>query len=861
VINDPEVFLILLSGSFSILFLLPQKGSKGSIRFLFPGNNFVYNLVQIKIKIISFAKKNAVMSWRQRSLLVITLYFLIPAGALFAQTGIVKGRIYNHKNNEPVPYANIILDGYPNQGAMSDESGNYTILQITPGYYRLVASSVGFKKFTSEDFLVTNSKTTSVDIPLDETVTTLEQVEIRPDVIGRKDESPVSLQTLTIKEIEKSPGSNRDISKVIGTLPGVASTPAFRNDLIVRGGGPSENRYFLDGVEIPYFNHFSTQGASGGPVGIINVDFIREVEFYTAAFPATRGNMLSSLMELKQIEGNKERFSGRVTLGSSDLGLTLNGPITKHSDLIFSVRRSYLQLLFSALKLPFLPTYNDYQFKYKIDLDKKNQLSLISIGALDQFKLNTGLKNPDDFQNYLLHNLPVNNQWSYTVGLVYRHFRKNGYGTWVLSRNMLNNEEYRYQGNVEVPDSLIFNYKSQEIENKFRYEGITDLGSWKLSYGAGMEYERYNNKTYQKIFLQKAVRILDYSSDVDFFKWQVNGQVTKSFFADKLVLSLGVRMDANSYSTRMSNLLDQFSPRFSASYSLTKKWFINANVGRYFQLPAYTILGFRGNNGMLVNDSLGIRYIACDHAVLGLEFLPRANSKISVEGFYKSYQRYPFSLHDSVSLASKGADYGIYGNEPVVPTSDGRAYGVEVLFRDANIFGFNIILSYTYVRSEFTNAFGSYIPSAWDNRNLLNIQLGYKFRHNWELGAKWRFVGGAPYTPYNMNKSSLVAAWDVQGQGYLDYSKYNTLRLRAFNQLDLRVDKGFYFRKWSLMLYLDIQNLLNFKAQQPDILVNTQPDGSIIKYVDGSGQERYVLRSLSNTIGTFLPSVGIMVDF
>ena len=240
--------------------------------------------------------------------------------------------MYNHKNNEPVPFTNIIIDGKPTQGATSDANGNYTISGIAPGYIRLLASSVGFKTFTSEDFLVTNSRTTNVDIAMDESVTTLEQVEVRPDVVGRKDESPVSMQTLTIKEIERSPGSNRDVSKVIGSLPGVASTPAFRNDLIVRGGGPSENRYFLDGVEIPYFNHFSTQGASGGPVGIINVDFIREIEFYTAAFPANRGNMMSSLMELKQIEGNKEKFSGRVTLGSSDLGLTINTPVTKNSN-------------------------------------------------------------------------------------------------------------------------------------------------------------------------------------------------------------------------------------------------------------------------------------------------------------------------------------------------------------------------------------------------------------------------------------------------------------------------------------------------------------------------------------------------
>jgi hypothetical protein len=791
-----------------------------------------------------------------------TFLLALISTALFAQNGVVKGRVLNHKNNEPIPFVNIIIDGKPTLGATSDIDGNYIITRVAPGYARLVATSVGFKKFVSNDFLVTNSRATDLDIGLDEQITTLTQVEIKPSVIERNEEAPVSLQKLTIQEIERSPGSNRDISKVIQSLPGVASSPSFRNDVIVRGGGPSENRFYLDGVEIPYLNHFSTQGASGGPVGIINVDFIREVQLYSSGFPTTRGNALSSVMELRQVDGNKEKFGGRVTLGSSDLGLTLNGPITKNSSMILSVRRSYLQLLFSALKLPFLPTYNDYQFKYKIDLDKRNQLSVISIGALDKNKLNTGISNPDAFQKYILQSLPVNDQWSYVFGIVYRHFRTKGYDTWVLSRNMLNNDQLKYTNNVEVPDSLLLKYNSQEIENKMRYEGLTDLVKWKITYGAGLEYAKYTNQTYQKIFVANELRTLNYNSRIELWKWNLFGHVNRAFFNDRLNLNLGIRMDANNYSNQMNNLLNQFSPRFSASYAFVPdKFFINFNVGRYYQLPAYTSLGFRSNNGTLVNDSLGIKYISADHIVLGLEYLPKPNTKISLEGFYKYYRNYPFSIKDSVALASKGTDFGAVGDEPLLPISKGRAYGFEVLVRNADLFKFNFIMTYTFVRSEFTNYFGQYIPSAWDNRHLVNVTVGRKFKHNWEIGAKWRFAGGQPYTPWDMNKSSLVAAWDAQGKGYLDYQAFNTLRLRSFNQLDIRVDKGFYFKKWSLMFYLDIQNVLNFKAQQPDLLVNTQEDGSVVKYIDQQGQERYSLRTIENNAGTILPAIGIMVDF
>ncbi|MFZ4520162.1 MAG: TonB-dependent receptor [Bacteroidales bacterium] len=800
--------------------------------------------------------------------LFLSVLFICLGISSFSQTGIIKGRVFNHKNNEPVPFVNIIIDGKPTQGATSDIDGNYTISKVSPGYARLVATSIGFKKFTSNDFLVTNSKTTDLDIGLDEQVTTLATVEIKPSVVERNEEVPVSLQKLSIQEIERSPGSNRDISKVIQSLPGVASSPSFRNDVIVRGGGPGENRFYLDGVEIPYLNHFSTQGSSGGPVGIINVDLIREVQLYSSAFPTTRGNALSSVMDLRQVDGNKEKFGGRVSVGSSDFALTLNGPISKNSSMILSVRRSYLQLLFSALKLPFLPTYSDYQFKYKIDLDKKNQISVISIGALDKNKLNTGIANPDAFQKYILQSLPVNDQWSYVFGLVYRHFRAKGYDTWVLSRNMLNNDQIKYTNNVELPDSLQFKYNSQEIENKLRYEGLTDLVKWKITYGAGLEQAKYTNKTYQKIYIADSIfpdsiGILDYNSKLEVWKWNVFGQVNRAFFNDRLNLNLGVRMDANNYSNEMNNLLKQFSPRFSASYAfIADKFFLNFNLGRYYQLPAYTSLGFRSNSGLLVNESLGIKYISADHVVLGLEYQPKVNAKISLEGFYKYYRNYPFSIKDSVALASKGSDFGSVGDEPLLPISKGRAYGFEVLVRNADFYKFNVIMTYTFVRSEFTDYQGKYIPSAWDNRHLVNVTVGRKFKHNWEVGAKWRFAGGQPYTPWDMDKSSLVTAWDAQGKGYLNYSAFNTLRLTSFNQLDIRIDKGFYFKKWSLMFYLDIQNVLNFQSQQPDLLVNTQEDGSVVKYFDQQSQQwRYKLRTIDNSSGTILPAIGIMVDF
>ena len=794
--------------------------------------------------------------------LKILILFLSISFTVFAQTGSIKGRVFNIKNNEPLPFTNIIISG-TTIGAVSDFDGNFLFKGLNPGYVKLEATSVGFERISTEEILVTNAKTASIDIAMKEVAVQITGVEVTASVFKRVEESPVSLKSLGISQIEKSPGSNRDISKVIQSLPGVASSVSFRNDIIVRGGGPSENRFLLDGIEIPNLNHFATQGASGGPVGIINTDFLREVDFYSGAFPASRGNSLSSVIDMKLIDGNPDRMVYRATLGASEMALSANGPVSEKTNVLISVRQSYLQFLFSAIGLPFLPTFIDYTVKVKTKFNVKNELTIISIGALDNFKLNTGLKNPTEEQQYILDYLPVNNQWNYAIGANYRHYRDNSYSTWVISRNMLYNEAYKYLNNEEnKPENKTIDYSSYEIENKIRYEEVTRLNGYKITYGAGAEYAKYENTTFQKVFIptgEDTITEINYSSDLTLFKWNLFGQVSKSIFDERLLLSLGVRSDANNYSKDMSNLFRQISPRFSASYSLTPKLALNFNTGRYFQLPAYTTLGYRLPDGELLNKTNGIRYIQADHIVAGIDYRRNDQSKITLEGFFKYYNYYPFSLRDSVSLASKGADFGVAGDEGVIPVSKGKAWGAELYFREKLTRNIDATVSYTWVRSSFEDKRSEFIPSAWDNRNILNVSALASLKRNWEIGVKWRFVGGAPFTPYDVDRSSLIEAWDAKGRGYLDYDNYNSERLQVFHQLDIRVDKEYYFKKWSLNLYLDIQNLYNFKAQQPDELLQER-DANGQALINPDDPTRYVLKYIPSESGTVLPTIGIIVE-
>lgn len=784
--------------------------------------------------------------------------FVLLVGGLqaHAQTGVLKGKVLDAINNKPLPFVNVVIVD-TNIGGTTDMDGNFKITGLEPGFKRVKASFVGYEQKISEEVQVTNANPGYVEIKLEQTEQQLEEVQVKASPFMRSEESPTSLKKIGISEIEKAPGANRDISLVIQSYAGVSSSANFRNDIIVRGGGPSESSFYLDGVEIPNINHFATQGASGGPVGILNANFIREVEFYSGAFPANRGGALSAVFDFKQVDGNEEELNFSGAVGASEVAATIDGPIGENTTFIASARRSYLQFLFDFIGLPFLPTFNDFQFKTRTRFNDKNELILIGVGAIDDFELNTGIDNPDDQQEYILNTIPVNEQWSYTTGAVYKHYSENSYQTLVVSRNHLNNSSYKYVGNDE--DSIkIYDYASEEIETKIRAESTNRMSGYKLNFGIGAELAEYSNETFQKRFYGAEVVEVNYTTALEVWQWNAFAQLSKSYFNDKLSLSFGVRTDANDYSSSMSNPLEQLSPRFSASYMLDDQWSVNFNIGRYFQLPPYTSLGYK-ENGTFVNKTNDLKYIQSDHYIAGVKYLLNEKTQLKAEGFYKQYSDYPFSVNDSLALANKGADFGVIGDEEVIPKATGRAYGVELEGRIKDLKGFNLNSSLTLVRSEFEDySSGEMLPSAWDNRYIFLATAVKEFKNNWRAGVKFRYLGGLPYTPYDLKKSENPEAWDTRGGPFNDNQRINEKRFRPFQQLDLRIDKEFFFNKWSLNVYLDVQNVYNFKAEQKDIILRERDNQGSLEY-DENGN--YELRRVDNPTGTILPTIGLKVEF
>ncbi|MCC7303351.1 MAG: TonB-dependent receptor [Bacteroidia bacterium] len=786
------------------------------------------------------------------------LLFILWGGYALAQKGSVSGRVSNGISNEPVPFAVIkVRDSLIS--ASADEEGKYVLKNLAPGVYTIEFSMVGFVPRVLYEVRVNPGSVSVLDVELEESSLELGEVEITTSPFSKTAESPVSLRNIGQDEIERNPGGNRDISKVIQSLPGVAGTPSFRNDVIIRGGAPNENRFFIDGIEVPNINHFATQGSSGGPVGMINVNFIKEVDFYTGAFPAGRGNALSSVMEIRLKEGNPERFSGNLTIGASDLGVSFDGPLGKKASGIFSYRRSYLQYLFTALQLPFLPIYNDLQFKIKYRMNAKNELTIIGLGAFDDFELNLDA-NETPFQKYLLNNLPEYKQWSYTTGAVLKHYREHSYQSLILSHSSLENKAQKYFNNNRASDTnKIQDYVSSESETKLRLESVYLRNGWRIISGVGGEYVSYSNSTFNKISLPSGLLLVNYSSELNFVKYHAFVQFSKSLADNKIGVSGGLRHDGSTYSSTTTDP-GNLSPRLSVSWNFAGNFSLNMNAGRYFQLPPYTVLGYRDSFSTLINKNNGVKYIRSDHGVAGLEWNNRSNRRITLEGFFKDYSDYPFLTDDSVCLANLGADFGVIGNAPVTSTSSGVAYGLEFMFQQKLKKGFYGILSYTYVRSEFTDKNGNRVPSSWDNNHLITLTGGKKWGKGWEVGFKWRYLGGGPYTPYDTLRSGLRAVWDVTGRGLPDYDLLNTERNPAIHQMDVRLDKRINRTKWWLNIYLDVQNVYAFKAELAPYLDVLRDDAGN-PVVDPGDPSRYQLTMLKNESGNVLPSIGLTFGF
>ncbi len=737
-------------------------------------------------------------------------------------TGSIYGRVIDFVSKQPIPFANVLVLE-TNFGAASDLNGYFKIENIPVNTYQVRASVIGYSSQIKTDVVIQTAKPTEVNFELTSQAIELEGVTVTSDYF-RKDPLEVnSIRNFSYEEIRRSPGGFEDVVRALSILPGVAQADAGRNDLIVRGGAPSENLYLINGIEVPNINHFGTQGATGGPLSYINLDFVRETSFSTGGFSALYGDKLSSVLNINLRDGREDRIGGKGTISASQFGLNLEGPITQSSNFIFSARRSYLDFIFKAADFAFVPEYYDVLLKADFNPHSKDQFGFLFISAFDNVKF----FNDDADQRFDNSRVLGTDQVQYVAGFTYRRLFENGFFNIALSRNYVDYDS-RQSDSLLNP---IFTNKAKEEENSLRADLVFKLSKTsEINFGGTAKLIESDNDILFPVFITSfgdSLPVTSLKTENTYTKFGVYTNYNTLLF-NRLTTNIGVRSDIFS----ALNKKVYFSPRLSLSYALTDLTNLNFSSGIYHQSPSYIWLeAFESNKDL--------EMIKVNQFVLGFDHRLSADALLKVEAFYKDYNNYPTStVRPYLVLANTGAgfsgsddNYSAFGLEPLVDAGFGKARGVELSIQkklsDIPYYG---IFSFTYSKSDYTSLDGIERSGSYDQNWIINLSGGYKFDEFWEVSSKFRFASGKPYTPFNADGTQNIA-------------DYNTRRLKSTHSLDIRVDKRWYFSGWTLITYLDIQNIYN------------QNNQSGIRW-----DPREMRTDESSSIG-ILPSIGISAEF
>jgi hypothetical protein len=719
----------------------------------------------------------------------IILATALVGAALAQNNGMVTGKVLDATTMEPAPFANVIVLG-TNYGDATDIEGTFEITNVPPGSYQVRASSVGYQAKTKTDVIVSNARPVELEFRLPSTAVELNEVTVTSDYFTSAPTEVNSVRTLGYEELRRSPGGFEDVLRAVAVLPGVAQADAGRNDLVVRGGAPSENLYLVDGVPVPNINHFGTQGATGGPTSYVNLDFVENVAFSTGGFPVVYGDKLSSTLRVDLREGRKDQWGGKATVAATQFGLNLEGPIGEKANVLFSIRRSYLDFIFKAADFGFVPEYYDLFLKATYEPSPENKFSFFTIGAYDVVNFF------NDTEEQKLDNWRIlgTDQTQYFAAFTWRRLLDDGYVNSSVSRVYTDYDSR--QDSFDVP---IFRNQSLEVERTFKTELVYQFMEFSETHvGGSATLARADNRIFfPSAFVTTFGETLptnDIDETHDYLKWAAFANWTQTF-AHKLTVNLGARTD---YFDGIDDK-QTFSPRASAAYRLSDLFTISASVGVYHQAPSYIWLADGDRN-----DDL--KQIRATQYVGGVAYRLREDSRVNVEAYVKDYADYPTStLRPYLALANTGGGFGgpddnysAFGLEDLTPKAEGYSRGVEFSAqKKLSELPFYGIMSVTLGETHFTALDGVERPGLYDQRVIVSASGGYQPNERWIFSAKFQFATGRPHTPY------------YAPNGWQKTSEYLSERLDPTHRLDLRVDRRWFFDWGTLIAFLDVQNVYN----------------------------------------------------
>jgi outer membrane receptor protein involved in Fe transport len=745
------------------------------------------------------------------------------SNAVGTKSGQLKGELIDQSTRQPLISANVMIEG-TQLGAATDSNGQYVIGHIPPGIYNIRYMMMGYETRVANQVVVNPGRTTWQQIEMKATLLESEGVTVTAGYFQSARDAVVSSRSVDYQEMRADPGSVEDIQRVMQALPAVVSGGDGSNEILVRGGMPGENLFLMDDIEIPNPNHFADQGTSGGPINMVDPNFIRQVDFYAGAFPARYGDKASSVMDISLREGDRDHMTGHAFFDMSGAGMIMEGPLNHgKGSYIFSARRSYLDLILSNIGMNAIPHYYSFQSKCAYDLDKDNKIIFNALYGNDNIE-------GEDEDEYI--GLPTDvwhwkqNSNQKVFGLGWRRLMgSKGYVKTTLS-------QVQAQWDVWERKNSRPDYKnvSTEGERTLKTEWTyLPAPSLELQLGAQVKYVNFDISQWVKgdtIFLYQP----DGAGNVplkqvfqaynDFNQKKSDTSYKYALFmqgkwhpAARWTFSAGLRGDY--FQFIKDSALD---PRLGLSYQISPLTSINLAVGQQSQTPSYVQISANPLNHDL-------DYKQTRQAVLGFEHLFREDTRGTLEIFYKDYKKVPIGL-DATTIDPFDDSDG-----RGVSQGEGFAKGVELFLQKKPTGHTHFTISYAYsiarARDPRTD---HYYNWDYDYRHIFTaiggIQLHLKDKRwyqqlgkNWlykvtawllplgdevEISCRWRYLGGRPYTRPNYHPELLD--WVVD-----ENVELNAHRFPAYHRLDIRLDRRFMFNGWNIVAYMDIINVYNKK--------------------------------------------------
>ncbi len=789
--------------------------------------------------------------------------------------GDITGFVIDAKTWEPLPIVNIQVVEQPTYGAVTDTSGNFNIKGIEVGTYRLKATLVGYEAIILTNIVVTTGRSTKVSIKLNEQAVQVDSVMVNATYFSRNNElSPLSVNNYDRAEVKRQPGSVMDVQRVVQNLPGIASSNDNVNELIVRGGAPYENLTVMESMEIPSINHYPNEFNSAGPINMINIDLVEDVQFSAGGFPAQYGDKMSSVMDISIREGDRNKgFASNTGFNMAGIGTLMEGKLADgKGSWIFSARQSLLEVIdklfgLSVISLTAIPKYWDTQAKIVYDLSPTQKLTLNGLYGDSRIYIKGDPKQNDPLRAdstvfSSLENVDEHNK-QYVLGINLKSlWGKEGYS--VLSLYTVGNQYnvdvqdnfmrsvYDHQGNVDTSQTLgnprnAFNEHNDEAFYALKYDVFYKIHpQHDLLAGAQIQTTNHwmgtttflGNQTRYKINTQSPADtsyIYTSSPDGNILNSLKFGDASKLFayLSDKyritprLNVTLGIRYDYFTYSKQ-----GQFSPRGSIAYDLIPvTTTLSLSAGDYWQtqpLPDYADRQNVGYNKELANAR-------SQHVVLGLQHILDDGVKLSVETYDKKFsnisveETYVHSLIDT-NWTDRNLAIGTR-----------RSYGLEFLLQKKQVTNYygtiSISLSKTTDDDPRIGREGNTYPSQYDYPVIINLVGGkivkgarswfdkqpffikypfyiLPFSNEMEISIKYRYQTGGVYTRQTF--TPYIQNWEggmqwSKGAWESDKNDINGERYPNYSRLDIQWISRFYMKNWNINVYIALMNVLNHK--------------------------------------------------